>query len=627
MMHRYFALSAFIPLLISIAACRAQPIGAQSPPTAETGIPHLARQGAAIQLIVDGKPLLMLSGELLNNSATDPRFMKPIWPGLVEMKLNTVLAALSWASVEPREGQYDFSLVDSLVEGARSHHLHLVMLWFGAWKNGLSSYAPDWVKEDSARFPRIQIEGGNTIELLSTFSDATRNADAKAFAALMRHIKEIDGQQHTVLMMQVENEVGVLRDTRDRCPAADQAFAKPVPQELVDYLVQHKESLDPWLRECWESNGAKAAGSWEELFGPGKSDDVEIPGRTLSPPMGDDEHQFGWRRLHWAADEFFMAWQYAKCVNAIAQAGKSEYDIPMYVNAWLQQPDFAWPGVYPSGGPLPQVMDIWRAGAPSIDMFSPDLYVPQFDETCARYTRGGNPLFIPETRGQLAGAADVILAVGRYNAMGFSPFAIDRAGLRGVDVSGAPDGNLELARSYDLLQQLSPLILQNQGRNTIGAVALSLDGEVERIRVGDYRLEFHYMAPRNTAPSPAPISRPQEPQNPQQQQAQQTQQIEARLAQIVQQLQQLQQPGIPTAAIAIAVGADEYYVAGFGVTVTFKPLTPGPSNVGLAGVEEGVFVDGRWIPGRRLAGDDTASGENLVLREKTILHVKLYRYP
>jgi len=273
------------------------------------------------------------------------------------------------------------------------------------------------------------------------------------------------------------------------------------------------------------------------------------------------------------------------------------------------------------------VMDIWRAGAPSIDMFSPDLYVPQFDETCARYARGGNPLFIPETRGQLAGAADVILAVGRYNAMGFSPFAIDHAGPLGGGVSGAPDGNLELARSYDLLQQLSPLILQNQGRNTIGAAALSLDGEVERIRVGDYRLEFHYMAPRNTAPSPAPISRPQEPQNPQQQQTQQTQQIEARLAQIVQQLQQLQQPSIPTAAIAIAVGADEYYVAGFGVTVAFKPLTPGPSNVGLAGVEEGVFVDGRWIPGRRLAGDDTASGENLVLREKTILHVNLYRYP
>ena len=625
MIHRYFALPAFIPLLISITACEAQPAGA-SPPSAETGIPHLAKQGAATQLIVDGKPLLMLGGELLNNSATDPQFMKPVWPRLEEMKLNTVLAALSWALVEPREGQYDFSLVDSVVEGARSHHLHLVMLWFGAWKNGLSSYAPDWVKEDSARFPRIQIEGGNTIELLSTFSDATRNADAKAFAALMRHIKEIDGQ-HTVLMIQVENEVGVLRDTRDRCPAADRAFAGPVPHELVDYLVQHKESLDPWLRECWESNGSKTAGSWEELFGPGKSHDVEIPGRTLSPPMGDDEHQFGWRKLHWPADEFFMAWQYAKCVNAIAQAGKSEYDIPMYVNAWLQQPDFAWPGVYPSGGPLPQVMDVWRAGAPAIDMFSPDLYVPQFDETCARYARDGNPLFIPETRGQLAGAANVMLAVGRYNAMGFSPFAIDRAGPLGGAVAGAPDGNRELARSYDLLQQLSPLILQDQGKNTIGAVALSLDGEVERIRVGDYRLEFHYMAPRNTAPSPAPISRPQEPLNPQQQQTQQTQQIELQLAQIVQQLQQLQQPGVPTAAIAIAVGANEYYIAGFGVTVTFKPLTPGPSKVGLAGVEEGVFIDGRWVPGRRLAGDDTGSGDNLILREKTILHVRLYRYP
>jgi hypothetical protein len=626
MMLRNCVLYACIPFLISIPACKAQLAGAESQPSAETGIPHLARQGAATQLIVDGKPLLMLSGELQNNSATDPQFMKPIWPRLVEMKLNTVLAALSWALVEPREGQYDFSLVDSLVDGARSHHIHLVLLWFGAWKNGQSSYAPDWMKEDSARFPRIQIGSGHTIELLSTFSDATRNADAKAFAALMRHIKEIDGQQHTVLMMQVENEVGVLHDTRDRCPAANQAFTRPVPLAFVDYLVQHRESLDPWLREAWESNGAKTAGSWEELFGPGKGDDVEIPGRTLSPPMGDDEHQFAWRKLHWPADEFFMAWQYAKYVNTVVQAGKSEYDIPMYVNAWLQQPDFAWPGVYPSGGPLPQVMDIWRAGAPAIDMFSPDLYVPQFDETCARFTRGGNPLFIPETRGQLAGAANVMLAVGKYNAIGFSPFAIDRIGQPGGgSVIGAPDGSRELARSYDLLQQLSPLILENQGKNTIGAVALSLDGEVQRIRVGDYCLEFHYLPPRN--PAPAPISRPQQPQNLGQQQTQQTQQIEAQLAQIVQQLQQSQEPGIPTAAIAIAVGANEYYVAGFGVTVTFKPLTSGPSNVGLAGVEEGVFVDGRWIPGRHLAGDDTASGDNLSLREKTILHVRLYRYP
>ena len=626
MMRRYGTLSAFIPLLISIAACQAQPTGAPTP-SAETGIPHFARQGTATQLIVDGKPLLMLAGELLNNSATDPQFLKPIWPRLVEMNLNTVLAAISWALVEPREGKYDFSLIDSLVDGARSHHLHLVILWFGAWKNGQSSYAPDWVKEDSARFPRMQIGRGNTIEVLSTFSDATRNADAKAFSALMRHIKEVDGQQHTVLMMQVENEVGVLHDTRDRCPAADQAFAGPVPVELVDYLIHHKNSLDLWLRECWESNGDKTAGSWEELFGPGKDEDVEIPGRTLSPPMGDDEHQFGWRKLHWPADEFFMAWQYAKYVNAVVQAGKSEYDIPMYANAWLQQPDFAWPGVYPSGGPLPQVMDIWRAGAPAIDMFSPDLYLPQFDETCARYTRGGNPLFIPETRGQLAGAANVMLAVGRYNAMGFSPFAIDRGLFDDGPVFEAPGGGSELARSYELLEQLSPLILENQGRNTIGAVTLSLDGQVEKIRVGDYSLEFHYLAPRNMAPAPAPISRLQDPQNPQQLQMQQTRQIEAELAQIVQQLQQSQQPAIPTAAIAIAVGPDEYYIAGFGVTVTFRPLTSGPTKVGLAGVEEGIFVDGRWIPARRLAGDDTDSGDNLVLRDKTILHVRLYRYP
>jgi beta-galactosidase GanA len=177
----------------------------------QSSIPHLQKQGAATQLVVDGKPFLALTGELGNNTATSIENMQPIWPRLVSGNLNCVLVALSWAQLEPTEGKFDFALVDALIEQARLNKLKVVFLWFGSWKDGLSSYAPYWVKQDYHRFPRIQLQNGKSMELLSTFSNATRDADAAAFRALMRNIKEVDGDQHTVLMMQVENEVGVLR--------------------------------------------------------------------------------------------------------------------------------------------------------------------------------------------------------------------------------------------------------------------------------------------------------------------------------------------------------------------------------------------------------------------------------
>ncbi len=205
-----------------------------------TAIPHLQKQGTATQLIVDGKPFLALAGELSNSSATSVDYMKLVWQRLaIQTGLNTVLAGVSWNQIEPQEGKFDFSVLDNVIQGARDHNLRLVLLWFGSWKNALSSYPPDWVKKDFNRFPRIQVQNGETIELLSTLSDANRDADARAFAALMRHVKAVDGQQHTVIMIQVENEVNVIGDSRDRSPVANKAFAEPVPKELMDYLQKH----------------------------------------------------------------------------------------------------------------------------------------------------------------------------------------------------------------------------------------------------------------------------------------------------------------------------------------------------------------------------------------------------
>jgi hypothetical protein len=528
----------------------------------------LRKQGTATQLIVDGKPYLALAGELSNNGATSREYMKPIWSKIVEAKLNTVLAGVSWAQIEPQEGKFDFSVLDGIIQDARSHKLHLVLLWFATWKNGSSSYPPDWLKKDFERFPRGQIAGGKSIELLSAFSAANRDADARAFAALMRHVKAVDGRRHTVITIQVENEVGMPRDSRDRSPAANEAYAGPAPKELMDYLQQHKDTLIPEFRRVWEAAGFKTSGTWEEVFGRGI-----------------------------ATDEIFMGWNFARYVGRVAEAGKAEYPLPMYMNAWTF--GFTKPNqpVRASGSPMPELMDVWRAGAPRIDMFGPDNST-DFVTMCAEYAQSGNPLFIPEESPGAEGAVRALYAFGRHNAICYSRMS------GGVDRLATPD--YDLSDSYDMLSQLTPLIVEQQGKGTMSAVLLNPNDPPQKVQVGNYTLEASYSGPRRAGPGAASSEPPRR-----------------------------------AGAIFIATGPDEYFAAGYGVSVTFSPNTPGPPLAGLATVEEGTFVNGRWAPWRKLAGDDTIEGDCLQLRwrqgsnlplwqqrtsKEIIQHFTLYRY-
>ena len=355
------ALKVLIVLLIGLATCPDE--------VADAARPYLAKKGTATQLIVDGQPFVMLAGELHNSSSSGLEYMERMWPKLKALHLNTVIAATSWELVEPREGQFDFSLIDGLLAQARRHEMRLVLLWFGSWKNGVSSYAPPWVKKDTVRFPRcLGSSNRNPKDVLTPLSQESRRVEAKAFAALMRHLREIDGDRHTVIMVQVENEVGIMPEPRDLSPQADAAFNSSVSPELMSYLAAHKDSLIPELHSHWEKTEFRTTGTWTEVFGEGLQ-----------------------------TAEIFSAWHYATYMNAVARAGKAEYALPMYVNAWLRGPD-GKPGDYPSGGPLSHVMDVWRAGAPDVDLFAPDIYLPDFKGICADYTQSGNPLLIPEAR-------------------------------------------------------------------------------------------------------------------------------------------------------------------------------------------------------------------------------------
>ena len=371
------------------------------------GNPRLVTDaGGTTRLFVDGKPFIALGGELGNSNASHLAVAKPLFAKLAAMKLNTVLVPVSWELVEPAEGKFSFGLVGDLIREARRHKLRVVLLWFGSWKNGMSSYVPAWVKTNAERFPRAEVKGGRRVEALSAFAPANMQADARAFTELMRHVRAVDGRDHTVIMVQVENEVAMIDESADRSAAARAAFAAPVPNPLLARFP------------------GKKPGTWEQVFGRGP-----------------------------ATEELFMAWHYALYVEAVARAGKIAYPLPMLTNAALNRPGKK-PGEYPTGGPLPHLFDAWKTAAPSLDLLAPDIYYPDFVTWCDRYARPGNPLFIPEAKNEADAPIHALYAFGR-GALGFSPFAIE---------STAEAVAAALTKSYVLLADLAPLIAAAGGK-------------------------------------------------------------------------------------------------------------------------------------------------------------------
>ena len=556
-------------LMIMISGCdQIQPSNPKSQ-TDSQQIPHLEKQGTATRLIVEGKPFLLISGELHNSTCGGFEFMRPVWKQMARKNLNSVIASVSWELVEPEPGKFDFALVDSIIAGARKEDLKLVLIWFASWKNGGSIYMPSWVKKDYEKYPRAKDENRKPLEILSTFGDASCNADAEAFAALMRHIKEIDSVKQTVVLIQVENEVGLLDNMgktpgnarRDFCDPANAAYNSQVPMELIDYLVKHKENLFPELYKVWSTNGFKTAGTWEEVFG--KSE--------IKTDRKD------WQFYSYYTEELFMAWNYARYVGKVAAKGKNEYPLPMYVNAWLKQPFSYWPGRYPSGGPLPQVMDIWRAAAPSIDFISPDIYMDEFNWVCKEYTRSGNPLFIPETRGGSAGVARALYVFGEFSAGCFAPFGIDNDRFRKND---------PLDATYALLQNMSSLILENQGKETMKGILVDSVLPEQELELGDYRIKAVMAVDRK--------------------------------------------PHI-AGGLIIQTGPSEYIVAGKGLDLYFIPKDT-LLRVAIDAVDEGIFKEGVWLPERRLNGDEThastwdGTGLKLDDRKASIQKISLYRF-
>jgi beta-galactosidase GanA len=386
--------------LISLFALTLSLVGQQ--------IPRIEKRNGRYAFIVDGNPFLIL-GAQINNSSSWPAALATAWPALEAMHVNTVEAPVYWEQMEPSPGQFDFSTIDLLINGAREHKLRLVILWFGTWKNGQNHYVPEWMKSDVKKYPRQISAYGKVLDVMSPNSPMNVDADRRAFAALMKHIREVDSEQHTVVMMQVENESGGIGSVRDYSAAAQKLFEASVPSPLISGLHRN-------------------AGTWQQVFGAD-------------------------------ADERFAAFSTAAYINEVAKAGKAEYPLPMYCNVWLTYPvhalenrDRASAGQeYPSGGPQQQNIDLWKIAAPSIDVLAPDFYsddVPFFKSVVSAYARADNPLFIPETGLNKNKIGPYLFYALGQGAIGFSPFGVDYTGWSNFDGGTIPE---RLSQNFALL--------------------------------------------------------------------------------------------------------------------------------------------------------------------------------
>ncbi len=511
-------------------------------------IPRISKSAGGGQLLVNGKPYLILGGELGNSSAGTASQADSILPRLAEMHLNTILMPVAWEQIEPVEGKFDFSIQDHWIDVAREQHLHLVFLWFGSWKNAFSSYAPSWVKEDTRRFPRAFAADGTELEILSTFGTETLKCDGRAFSTLMRHLKEKDQDQQTVLMVQVENEVGYLGRGRDRSVIADQLFRGEVSPDLIKKLQTDRESLSPELRSHFNPAGK----TWPGVFGD-------------------------------AADEVFMAWNYARYIEDVTEQGKHAYPLPMYVNCQLPAPGER-AGEYPSGGPHPYYLAVYRATAPSIDFYSPDIYWPNFEYWIDRFKFNGNAVFVPEARLESA-AYNAFYAFGEAGAFGFSPFGVDGLQINSDASSSGPS----LTDVYDKLSSMSDILLSGQVASSTRGIVLHSNSPrpTRTVALGDYLFE-------------ATLSR-------------------SWLAKTL-----LTDDG---AMMIVQTGANEFYIAGSGLTVSFIRNPDIDNKIsGIASIEEVSRSGGEWLTLRRLNGDQSNQGRQLSLaaRQVHIYRVILY---
>ncbi len=429
-------------------------------------IPRLIEKNGRHALLVDGKPFFILGGQAHNSSGW-PGMLPHVWAAIEALHANTLEVPIYWEQVEPEEGKFDFSLIDTLLIQARQHKAHLVLLWFATWKNGSNHYMPLWMKSNSGKYPNIIGKDGKPVDSPSPNFKATLDADKKAFVEVMKYLKKAD-TQHTVIMMQVENESGAWGSVRDYSPTAQKLFEEDVPATLL---------TPPVLKALHVPEGAK--GSWQKVFGD-------------------------------RADEYFQAWSVARFIGQVAAAGKEEYPLPMYANAALRDP-LTNPTAdnYESGGPTDNVIPIWKVAAPAIDLLAPDIYIRGSEKILKvidLYSRPDNALFVPEAA-LSADKVKYLYEVIARGGIGFSPFGIDDNG-EGKTETEIAKRLAPFAKEYAAIEPMMRELAEWSFEGKIKAVIEREDFANQTIDLGDWKATIMFggngrgnATPVNTKPT------------------------------------------------------------------------------------------------------------------------------
>lgn len=539
------------PLLAAALACL---LTAQAAVAGEA--PRLVSRDGRHALLVDGKPFLIL-GAQAHNSSNYPGALKPVWEAARDLKANTVLMPVAWEQLEPEEGHFDFSFVDTLVAEARKENKRLVLLWFATWKNTSAQYTPEWVKLAPRRFPFNVDQEGKQNYSLSPWGAETLKADKRAFVALMGHLKTIDSTERTVLMVQVENEVGTYGLARDFGPQAQAAFEQPVPAAVL----ARKKPV------------AAASGTWREVYGD-------------------------------YADEYFHAWAIARYIGEIAAAGRAVYDLPMYVNNALRnpldQPPKPWNKDFASGGPTWDVIDIYKAAAPAIDIASPDIYNPESAQVNANlglFQRADNALWVPEIGTKPAYGRYLYAMLGR-GAIGVSPFGIDYFNYSNHPL-GSTATDKALVEPFERVYRMFAPIQRQWAQ-------WAFDGKTQGIAEGDDRQPQHLDFPGWTAKLTYRLGRFGEA---------------AWGGEFAKPAPGTEEPN--GGAAMAQIGPDEFILIGQRVRVRMEPAA-GTQGMMLR-AEQGRFDDrGRWVMERVWNGDQVDYGLNLPA-EPVMLKIKMGR--
>ena len=412
-------------------------------------LPHLVSKEGRHSLIVDGAPFLMLGAQSHNSSAW-PAMLPKVWPAIEYLHANTLETPVYWEQFEPEPGRFDTSVLDMLLKQAREHQVRLVLLWFGTWKNGSSHYMPLWLKSQPDKAPRIIGRNGRRVDSPSPHAPAMLEGDKRAFSAFMRHLESAD-RQHTVIMVQVENEPGSWGSVRDFSPEADKLFNGAVPAELLKAM----------------GTNAPAGGTWPQVFGTN-------------------------------ADEYFHAWHIARYIGQVAAAGKAEYHLPMYVNAALRDPLTPGPAnTYESGGATDNVLWIWKAAAPAIDLLAPDIYQSdsaRYRRVLELYSGPNNPLFVPETMGGGASARFCFAALGR-GAIGWSPFGLDYTAYANEPMGATrvtEESLAQVALNYKMLRPIMREVARLNLEGHVQAVAEEPGETTQTLDFGEWRAIVSY---------------------------------------------------------------------------------------------------------------------------------------